>query len=117
MEEKRMKKLQTPKCRFKKGAGTARPRPRDFARESGDAGDGPSPLLSAHFLNRRRYSAAFEIWNLKFLWGLGFGFWSFVLCCLAAEPTPLLHAHAHNDYEHTHPLFDALEQGFCSVEA
>ncbi|HTR40968.1 MAG TPA: phosphatidylinositol-specific phospholipase C/glycerophosphodiester phosphodiesterase family protein [Pseudomonadales bacterium] len=26
-------------------------------------------------------------------------------------------AHAHNDYEHTHPLFDALTNGFCSVEA
>jgi hypothetical protein len=35
----------------------------------------------------------------------------------AAEPTPLLRAHAHNDYEHTRPLFDALDQGFCSVEA
>ena len=32
-------------------------------------------------------------------------------------PKPLLHAHAHNDYEHTRPLFDALERGFCSVEA
>ncbi|MDB6121787.1 MAG: Secreted protein [Pedosphaera sp.] len=30
---------------------------------------------------------------------------------------PLIHAHAHNDYAHRHPLFDALEQGFCSVEA
>ena len=30
---------------------------------------------------------------------------------------PLLHAHAHNDYEHKRPLFDALECGFCSVEA
>jgi glycerophosphoryl diester phosphodiesterase len=35
----------------------------------------------------------------------------------AAEPVPLLRAHAHNDYEHARPLFDALEQGFCSVEA
>lgn len=35
----------------------------------------------------------------------------------AAQPTPLLRAHAHNDYEHARPLFDALEQGFCSVEA
>ncbi|MEM8892864.1 MAG: phosphatidylinositol-specific phospholipase C/glycerophosphodiester phosphodiesterase family protein [Bacteroidota bacterium] len=26
-------------------------------------------------------------------------------------------AHAHNDYEHKRPLFDALEQGFSSVEA
>jgi hypothetical protein len=33
------------------------------------------------------------------------------------NPAPLLHAHAHNDYEHKRPLFDALEQGFCSVEA
>lgn len=32
-------------------------------------------------------------------------------------PRPLLRAHAHNDYEHPRPLEDALEQGFCSVEA
>ena len=31
--------------------------------------------------------------------------------------TPLPRAHAHNDYEHTRPLADALAQGFCSVEA
>src|SRR5437660_11055239 len=30
---------------------------------------------------------------------------------------PLKCGHAHNDYEHTRPLFDALDQGFCSVEA
>jgi hypothetical protein len=35
----------------------------------------------------------------------------------AAEPQPLPQAHAHNDYEHTRPLFDALDHGFCSVEA
>ena len=35
----------------------------------------------------------------------------------AAEPTPLLRAHAHNDYEHARPLFDAIDRGFCSVEA
>ena len=34
-----------------------------------------------------------------------------------AEPTPLLHGHAHNDYLHPRPLLDALDQGFCSVEA
>jgi len=34
------------------------------------------------------------------------------------EPVvPLIHAHAHNDYEHTRPLLDALDHGFCSVEA
>jgi hypothetical protein len=30
---------------------------------------------------------------------------------------PLDQAHAHNDYEHDRPLFDALEHGFTSVEA
>jgi len=30
---------------------------------------------------------------------------------------PLIRAHAHNDYEHGRPLFDALERGFCSIEA
>jgi len=30
---------------------------------------------------------------------------------------PLIPAHAHNDYEHTRPLLDALDQGFCNVEA
>ena len=41
-----------------------------------------------------------------------------VLPCVAGETrAPLVRAHAHNDYEHARPLFDALEQGFCSVEA
>ena len=40
----------------------------------------------------------------------------------AAEPaghpvSPLTRAHAHNDYEHPRPLLDALDHGFCSVEA
>ena len=30
---------------------------------------------------------------------------------------PLPRAHAHNDYEHPRPLLDALDNGFCSVEA
>lgn len=30
---------------------------------------------------------------------------------------PLPRAHAHNDYEHARPLFDALDHGFTSVEA
>lgn len=29
----------------------------------------------------------------------------------------LEHAHAHNDYAHARPLLDALDHGFCSVEA
>jgi glycerophosphoryl diester phosphodiesterase len=31
--------------------------------------------------------------------------------------TPLRQAHAHNDYEHKRPLLDALDHGFCSIEA
>lgn len=33
------------------------------------------------------------------------------------DVTPVRGAHAHNDYQHTRPLFDALDQGFTSVEA
>jgi N-acyl-D-amino-acid deacylase len=33
------------------------------------------------------------------------------------KQVPLIHAHAHNDYLHKRPLLDALERGFCSVEA
>jgi hypothetical protein len=35
----------------------------------------------------------------------------------ATPPAPLPQAHSHNDYEHTRPLLDALDQGFCSIEA
>jgi len=35
----------------------------------------------------------------------------------AAQVKPLPRAHAHNDYRHPRPLIDALDQGFCSVEA
>lgn len=34
-----------------------------------------------------------------------------------AQTKILQNAHAHNDYEHVHPLFDALSFGFNSVEA
>jgi len=33
------------------------------------------------------------------------------------DPRPLTRVHAHNDYEHKRPLFDALDRGYCSVEA
>ena len=38
------------------------------------------------------------------------------ISCLA-QIKVLENAHAHNDYEHIHPLFDALSYGFNSVEA
>ena len=37
------------------------------------------------------------------------------LCAQAVKP--LENAHAHNDYLHERPLFDALDRGFTSVEA
>ncbi len=44
-----------------------------------------------------------------------------LLCCASAQPAPqpipLTRVHAHNDYEHKRPLLDALDHGFCSVEA
>lgn len=35
----------------------------------------------------------------------------------AIRDRPLAHTHAHNDYKHDVPLFDALDNGFSSVEA
>jgi hypothetical protein len=39
--------------------------------------------------------------------------------CADDVPTgsALVRAHAHNDYEHSRPLLDALDHGFCNVEA
>jgi hypothetical protein len=46
----------------------------------------------------------------------------FLLCVgavfsVTAQPVPLTRVHAHNDYEHKRPLLDALDHGFCSIEA
>ena len=35
---------------------------------------------------------------------------------LFAQTTPIQHGHAHNDYVHARPLFEALENGFTSIE-
>jgi glycerophosphoryl diester phosphodiesterase len=37
--------------------------------------------------------------------------------CVTGTRIPLARAHAHNDYEHDRPLFDALDHGFKSAEA
>lgn len=42
-------------------------------------------------------------------------FWLVPIVC-SAQVTPLIHAHAHNDYMHNRPLFEALENGFTSIE-
>jgi len=40
-----------------------------------------------------------------------------MILALVAAQVLLPNAHAHNDYLHPRPLLDALDQGFCSVEA
>lgn len=41
----------------------------------------------------------------------------FIIACVSNNVVPLKNAHAHNDYEHEQPLFDALDNHFISVEA
>lgn len=43
--------------------------------------------------------------------------WCSVEVVHAQYPSPHQNAHAHNDYEHARPLWDALDNGFISVEA
>jgi hypothetical protein len=49
--------------------------------------------------------------------GFALGVVLFAGCVSAPQPAPLVRAHAHNDYEHARPLFDALDRGYCGVEA
>ncbi len=35
---------------------------------------------------------------------------------IPSQTKPLLQAHSHNDYEHTHPFWDAFNLGFCNIE-
>lgn len=49
--------------------------------------------------------------------GLTVGALSVATVAEDANPPLMIHAHAHNDYEHPRPLFDALSYGFYSVEA
>jgi glycerophosphoryl diester phosphodiesterase len=56
---------------------------------------------------------------LRTLREIAFGFILLIFPAVVFAQTvvPLPNAHAHNDYEHPHPLFDALSQGFTSIEA
>ena len=42
-----------------------------------------------------------------------------LFAAIGCQPTvtPLARANAHNDYRHARPLLDALDSGFCSIEA
>lgn len=55
--------------------------------------------------------------RLPLLKDICLGFLLLAACSLSAQPVPLTRVHAHNDYEHARPLLDALDHGFCSVEA
>lgn len=56
-------------------------------------------------------------WQFALLMALIVGWTGLRPIAVFAQPAPLIHAHAHNDYEHPRPLLDALDHGFCSVEA
>jgi hypothetical protein len=43
-------------------------------------------------------------------------FFLIIGCSTLEKEIPLINAHAHNDYEHERPLFNALENQFISVE-
>ena len=46
-------------------------------------------------------------------WGILYGL-IFMVSCLGQAQIP--HGHAHNDYKQQHPLIDALNLGYGSVE-
>lgn len=48
---------------------------------------------------------------------LAFAVAAFALAGCTPGVVPLPRAHAHNDYEHARPLLDALDRGFCGIEA
>jgi hypothetical protein len=57
-----------------------------------------------------------------FFYTIALSFYIALVGCAAAQDvpqpaTPILRGHAHNDYAHPRPLLDALDNGFCSVEA
>ena len=65
-------------------------------------------------------SPRIQSWAVHIFWGLALS--SLLACQTVPEPEknterPPSRAHAHNDYEHPRPLFDALDKGFASVEA
>jgi hypothetical protein len=79
-------------------------------------GQYPQPHRSADFSPQQRPSTTCTIKPKAMHFLLAFVL-TFSTLSFGANPTPLIHTHAHNDYEHNRPLFDALDHGFCSVEA
>jgi len=76
-----------------------------------------SLFSSPSFPRRRESTFRGRSWVLAFAGMTVFSVAFVSALAVAAPATPLPNAHAHNDYEHDRPLFDALDHGFCSVEA
>ncbi len=60
-------------------------------------------------LSIKKLRRLFFVFSLALIFGVGFSFKS--------SETVIIPAHSHNDYEHEHPLFDALDHKFKSIEA
>src|ERR1700761_4463143 len=58
-----------------------------------------------------------KVFNVRYAKTLLFLLLILVQFYCKAQSTPLLNGFAHNDYEHKHPLFDALSNGFTNIEA
>src|SRR5262245_58838696 len=69
---------------------------------------GVDPTFGSPVLQWRQHPELLHMFALPVLLAAG-------MSLLVPPPVPLP-AHAHNDYEHTRPLFDALAHGFVSVE-
>jgi hypothetical protein len=84
-----------------------------------------SPIIPRDLPGKRRASLAKparkEIEEMKALFRLSLPSLLVLLPTLAGADTaiviPLERAHSHNDYTRTRPLFEALDLGFCSIEA
>jgi len=79
-------------------------------------------ILNSHLNHRQPHPYKLALldalrWRAALVLALAAAVIGFLPVGAAAQVTPLVQAHAHNDYEHARPLLDALDQGFCSVEA
>lgn len=73
-----------------------------------------SSFVTQLSMNRRPQVARSGIPSVMHKWLVPVSFIFIPFLCVSQ---PHVNAHAHNDYQHARPLFDALENGFVSVEA
>ncbi len=91
-------------------------RAEDVAREKTVSRQIPAPVLGRR-LRLERLLDQGTLRRVKLAPVLFASVWMVASALADEPPRPLPFAHAHNDYEHPRPLLEALEQGFCSVEA